>query len=108
VWRETRGYLVEAFPERVEAIENNPKQKMAMIFRWYFIHTTRLALNGSPGKVDYQIHCGPALGAFNQWVEKTELKNWRNRKVADIGIRLMDAAAARLAKRFAQLSNEES
>jgi trans-AT polyketide synthase/acyltransferase/oxidoreductase domain-containing protein len=55
---------------------------MALIFRWYFGYSTQLALSGdSKRRVDYQIHCGPALGAFNQWVKGTELENWRNRHV---------------------------
>ncbi len=74
---------------------------MALIFKYYFIHTTRLALKSSPEqKVDYQIHCGPALGAFNQWVKGTELAAWRRRHVAEIGERMMRATADLLNNRF--------
>jgi len=31
--------------------------------------------------VDYQVHTGPALGAFNQWVKGTSLEDWRKRQI---------------------------
>ncbi len=94
VWRETRVFYEKKFPSKIAAIEKNPKQKMALIFKWYFVHSTRLSMQGDPSKVvDYQIHCGPALGTFNQWVKGTALENWRSRKVADIAESLMSAAA---------------
>jgi len=102
VWSETRSYYSRANPAKLREIESSPKQKMALIFRWYFIHTNRLAMNGQVDqKVDYQIHCGPALGAFNQWVRGTELESWRNRHVADIAQRVMRGTADLLNGRFA-------
>ena len=66
------------------------RQKMLAVFKWYLAHSTQLALAGDKTQVvDFQVHCGPALGAFNQWVKGTEFENWRNRRVDDIGIRLM-------------------
>lgn len=104
VWNETRSYYLRAAPHRLQEIERNPKQKMALIFKWYFVHTTRLAMQGVPDRqVDYQIHCGPALGAFNQWVRNTPLESWRNRYVADVGNRLMHGAAELLNQRFTAL-----
>ncbi|BBB92533.1 MAG TPA: ACP S-malonyltransferase [Methylomusa anaerophila] len=74
----------------IERAERNPKHKMSLIFRWYFGYSSRLALSGSEeSKVDYQIYCGPALGAFNQWVKGTELENWRKRHVDEIGKKLI-------------------
>jgi trans-AT polyketide synthase/acyltransferase/oxidoreductase domain-containing protein len=101
VWEETRAHYLEMRPGKLAHIERNPKRKMAAVFRWYFAHTTRLALSGSEDqKVDYQIHCGPALGAFNRWVKGTELQSWRRRHVADIGGKIMTGAAALLNARF--------
>ncbi|GAA0835814.1 ACP S-malonyltransferase [Bifidobacterium pullorum subsp. gallinarum] len=93
------------YPQIVEKAERNPKYKMAMIFRWYFSYSTRLALQGDPeNKVDYQIHCGPALGAFNQWVKGTELEQWRNRRVDEIAEKLMVETAALLNQRYKSFS----
>jgi trans-AT polyketide synthase/acyltransferase/oxidoreductase domain-containing protein len=104
VWEETKLYYCLNGRTTVEELEGSPKRKMALIFRWYFVHTTRLAQSGSEEqKVDYQIQCGPALGAFNRWVEGTELESWRKRHVAEIAELLMDATADLLNKRFSQL-----
>jgi len=104
VWSETRDYYSRANPAFAK-LEISPKQKMSMVFRWYFVHTTRLAMRGAEeDKVNYQVHCGPALGAFNQWVKGTALESWQNRHVSDIGERIMNGAAAVLAKRYAELS----
>ncbi len=101
IFAETKEYYLRFMPEAIERAERDPKQKMALVFRWYFIHTNRLALRGDPAeKVHYQIHCGPALGAFNQWVKGTDLESWRNRHVDEIGERLMVGAAQILDRRF--------
>ncbi|UUZ86379.1 hypothetical protein LJK88_25075 [Paenibacillus sp. P26] len=74
---------------------------MALIFKWYFAYSTRLALSGNEeSKVDYQIQCGPALGAFNQWVKGTDLESWRNRHVDEIAEKLMTETARLLNERF--------
>lgn len=85
----------------IERAERNPKHKMALIFKWYFGYTTLLTINGSEeSKVDYQIHCGPALGAFNQWVKGTRLENWHNRHVDEIAEKIMIETAELLDCRF--------
>lgn len=91
-------------PAEIEKAERNPKHKMALIFKWYFSYSTRLAMTGSKEhKVDYQIHCGPALGAFNQWVLGTELEHWRNRHIDQIGEMLLNETAALLNRRISEL-----
>ena len=101
VWQETAAYYQRHHPDIYESACKNPKRKMALIFRWYFVHSTRLAMSGSDvQKVDYQVHCGPALGAFNQWVKGTELESWRSRHVADIATRIMEGTAEMLGRRL--------
>lgn len=74
--------------------ERNPKQKMAMVFKWYLDHGMELALRGNDGgRVDYQILCAPALGAFNHWSKGTAFEKWRNRHVDQIAESLMQGAA---------------
>ncbi|MBV7320551.1 ACP S-malonyltransferase [Bacillus halotolerans] len=91
----------------IEKAERNPKHKMALIFRWYFRYSSQLAISGSEeSKVDYQVHCGPALGAFNQWVKGSELESWRNRHVDDIGKILMRETAKLLNDRIALFSQK--
>lgn len=88
----------------IEKAEQSPKYKMALIFKWYFRYSTRLALGGNEEcRVDYQVLCGPALGAFNQWVKGTALEDWRNRHVDEIAVRLMTETAEILQQRFQRI-----
>ncbi|WNG38929.1 ACP S-malonyltransferase [Archangium violaceum] len=104
VWDETRRHYLRVDPEVVERAERHPKKKMALVFRWYFVHTSRLALSGSrEQRTDYQIHCGPALGSFNQWVKGTPLASWRNRHVDELAFKLMEATAEWLDRQFQAL-----
>ncbi len=101
VYAQTCHYFREQ-PAQIEKAERDPKYKMALIFRWYFHHSLQLAMAGqSDGQVDYQVHCGPAMGAFNQWVKGSELENWRNRHADRIGSHLMQATAHYLQQRIA-------
>lgn len=78
----------------------NDRQRMLAVFKWYFAHSTQLALSGDKDQVvDFQVHCGPALGAFNQWVKGTGMEDWHNRHVDDIAIKLMDEVTQVLDKR---------
>jgi trans-AT polyketide synthase/acyltransferase/oxidoreductase domain-containing protein len=103
VWDETEQYHARVTPG-FDAAALSPKQKMALVFKWYFVHSTRLAMRGEEDRVNYQVHCGPALGAFNQWVKGTPLESWRNRHVADIAERIMRGAACVLSQRYADLT----
>jgi len=108
VWIETRNYYSRINPDFGQS-ELSPKEKMALVFKWYFVHTSRLALRGvEEEKVNYQVHCGPALGAFNQWVKGTPLELWRNRHVSDIGERIMKGAATVLTQRYAEMIANET
>ena len=85
----------------IEKAKVNPKHKMGLIFKWYFGYGTQLALNGDEeSRVNYQVQCGPALGAFNQWVKGTALEDWRNRHVDEIAIKLMNETAEILNQRY--------
>lgn len=94
VWEETQAYYRRKNPAEIERALQSPKHKMSLVFRWYFVHTTRIALAGDTAqRVDFQVHCGPALGAFNQWVKGTPLENWRNRHVDTMALALLASTA---------------
>lgn len=102
VWEETALFYKKNHPDIYESASKNPKRKMALLFRWYFVHANRLAMEGNESKkVDFQVHCGPALGAFNQWVRGTEMEKWKNRRVADIAEMIMSNTATVLNERMA-------
>ncbi|HOW07831.1 MAG TPA: 2-nitropropane dioxygenase, partial [Flexilinea sp.] len=49
---------------------------------------------GEKGReMDYQIWCGPSLGAFNDWARGTYLEKPNNRRVADVSLHLLTGAA---------------
>jgi trans-AT polyketide synthase/acyltransferase/oxidoreductase domain-containing protein len=97
VWSECEKYWGEHDASHLADAKKSPKAKMAMIFKWYFGLSTRLAMDGViERKVDFQIHTGPALGAFNQWVKGTALESWKNRHVDEIGVKLMLATAEKM------------
>lgn len=101
VWEQTRDFYSRIAPDEITKAEKRPKHKMALIFRWYFGRGTWLALNGvEEQKVDYQVQCGPALGAFNQWVKGTALEDWQNRHVDEIAEKLMEETALFLNKQL--------
>ncbi|MBD2165989.1 PfaD family polyunsaturated fatty acid/polyketide biosynthesis protein [Calothrix membranacea FACHB-236] len=94
VWEGTAAYLSQKNPEKLGKAVNNPKLKMALIFRWYLGLSSRWSSSGEKGReVDYQIWCGPAMGSFNDWVRGTYLAEPQNRKVVDVANHIMTGAA---------------
>jgi PfaD family protein len=102
VWGECVKFFSERDPEQIERAKDNPKRRMALVFRWYLGLSSGWGIRGVPDRLsDYQIWCGPAMGAFNQWVTGTYLATPANRNVADVAAHLMRGAA--FASRITQL-----
>jgi trans-AT polyketide synthase/acyltransferase/oxidoreductase domain-containing protein len=96
--------LRESPGERATA-ERDPRHRMAMVFRWYCAHATRLALSGAKDqRANYQVPCGPDLGAFNQWVRGTGLESWRDRHVDIIADQILEGAAEVLGRELRRLA----
>ena len=107
IWLDTKRYLEKQHrSNEIAKAEENGKYKMALVFKWYFGYSTRIAMDGAEDKVNYQVHTGPALGAFNQWVKGTELESWKNRHADEIGKKLMSETAEYLNRRFETLTNQ--
>ncbi len=97
VWEETRAFFARHNPTMVEKAERDPKKKMALIFRWYLGKAVHWANHGDAARrEDYQLWCGPAMGAFNDWVRGSFLEAPENRKVAVAAHQLLYGAALRL------------
>ncbi|WPS89815.1 ACP S-malonyltransferase [Brevibacillus halotolerans] len=93
-----------ASPVEIDKAEKNQKYKMAMIFKWYLAHSVHVAIDGIlEQQADYQIYCGPALGAFNDWVRGTSLESWKNRHVDEIGVKIMEETVKVLNGKFQNL-----
>lgn len=94
VWQETEAFFRERDPEQLERASQNPKRKMALVFRWYLGLSSRWSNSGEPGReMDYQIWCGPAMGAFNEWTRNTALALPENRRAPEVAEHLMQGAA---------------
>ncbi|MET9760115.1 PfaD family polyunsaturated fatty acid/polyketide biosynthesis protein [Streptomyces sp. NPDC006372] len=105
IWAEARAHALLTRPDAAVRADQNPRLRMAMVFRWWFIRTTRAALAGDQeGLTDFQIHCGPAMGAFNRFVAGTALEEWRNRHANRVADALMGGAATVLEERLRQWS----
>ncbi|WP_421109279.1 ACP S-malonyltransferase [Streptomyces sp. NEAU-S77] len=84
-----------------------PKAALAALFREYFARGLRLALTGDQrSRVDYLIHCGPSMGAFNQAVAGTPLEHRRARTVEAIADTLMEGAAEHVNGRLRSLHTQ--
>jgi PfaD family protein len=102
VWRQTREFFLKRDRAQVPKAEADPKHKMALVFRWYLGQSSRWANAGVPDrKIDYQIWCGPAMGAFNEWAKGSFLEQPANRTVVTVALNLLYGAAITL--RQAQL-----
>ncbi|MDN5280521.1 MAG: trans-AT polyketide synthase, acyltransferase and oxidoreductase domain [Clostridiales bacterium] len=102
IWNQTVEFFKQRDPSQIERGERDPHHKMALIFRWYLGKSPRWAVSGDEQrKMDYQIWCGPAMGAFNEWVKGSFLEAVENRKVYDVAMNLLYGAA--LEMRFSQL-----
>jgi PfaD family protein len=94
-WEETKAYQARRNPQKIAQAEADPQLKMAMICRRYLFQCSQWARDGEGDrKADYQIWCGPAMGAFNDWVRGTFLENVEARRVAEIGMNLLEGSSA--------------
>ncbi len=97
IWRQTRDFFQDRDPRQVDRAERDPKHKMALVFRWYLGQSSRWAKSGEPfRKIDYQIWCGPGMGAFNEWAKGTFLEKAENRQVVVVAMNILYGAAVML------------
>jgi PfaD family protein len=95
VWQHTRSYFLERDPRQVERAERDPKHLMALVFRWYLGQAAHWAKDGdTTRRIDYQVWCGPAMGAFNEWVTGSFLETPAKRTVATVALNILAGAAA--------------
>ena len=87
-------YFATRDPAQIEKGRNDPKHQMALVFRWYLGQSSRWANSGETSRrLDYQIWCGPAMGAFNEWTRGTFLADPKNRRVVTVANNLLYGAA---------------
>jgi PfaD family protein len=94
VWATTREFWMVRDPGQVSRAEADPRHRMALTFRSYLGLSSRWSIEGQQDRrTDYQIWCGPAIGAFNAWTAGSFLAEPANRTVAQVANNLMEGAA---------------
>jgi len=94
VWAETKAYWEHRDPVELGKAAVDPKHRMALLFRWYLGKSSRWAIEGDETRrADYQVWCGPAMGAFNRWTAGSFLAAPAHRTVVQIALNLLEGAA---------------
>ena len=94
IWAETAAFFRLRNAELVARAEADPKLRMALVFRWYLGLSSRWANEGDGSRrADFQVWCGPAMGAFNEWASGSPLATPANRTVGTIAITLLEGAS---------------
>ncbi len=100
VWDDARKFFEVRGPHEIERAERDPKHKMALVFRSYLGRSSRWPIDGdSDRRLDYQIWCGPAMGAFNAWVKGSFLEKPENRTVVQVARNLLGRRSLRHSRR---------
>lgn len=94
VWRQTEDFFTVADPSQLERAARDARHRMALVFRWYLGKSSHWPIAGETDRrVDYQIWCGPAMGAFNRWVADSFLAEADRRVVRQVALNLLEGAA---------------
>ena len=94
IWADTEAFFSRSDPRQVERAVADPRHRMALVFRWYLFSGAQWAREGHVARrTDYQIWCGPAMGAFNEWVRGSFLEPVDARTVRQIALNLLEGAA---------------
>ncbi|MBA4063143.1 MAG: 2-nitropropane dioxygenase [Isosphaera sp.] len=97
VWGQTEAFFRRRDPGQLPRAEADPRHRMALVFRWYLGLSSRWANAGEPGRqLDYQVWCGPAMGAFNEWAKGSPLEAPENRTVVGVAHNLLYGACVLL------------
>ncbi|HEY0838657.1 MAG TPA: PfaD family polyunsaturated fatty acid/polyketide biosynthesis protein, partial [Vulgatibacter sp.] len=93
-WEGCRSFFAVRDPAQVKRGEEDPKHRMALVFRSYLGRASGWANEGvADRRIDFQIWCGPAMGAFNEWAKGSFLEDWRERRAVPVAKNLLAGAA---------------
>jgi PfaD family protein len=109
VWTETKDYYVNRLhnADKIARAERDPRLKMSLCVRWYLSKSSGWANRGDKGReMDYQVWCGPAIGAFNEFAKGSYLDVAANGgtfpSVVDINMEILLGAAQHRATNLAE------
>jgi len=94
VWEQTCEFFRARDPGQIERAGHDARHKMALVFRWYLGLSSIWANAGDPDRTaDYQVWCGPSMGAFNEWTRHSFLEAPKERSVVAVAFNLLFGAA---------------
>lgn len=94
IWKETEQFFKTRNPRQLERADKDPKYKMALVFRWYLGHASHWANAGTEDRTeDYQVWCGPSMGAFNDWTRDSFMEDPARRSAPLAALNLLYGAA---------------
>lgn len=92
-WQASREYLLKINPKAVAAADEDGSRRFALVCRRYLFMGAQWAREGiEDRRADFQIWCGPAMGAFNEWAAGTVLETLKARTVKQIAWNLLEGA----------------
>ena len=101
VWHDTKAFFEERDPTQITKAEANPRYKMALIFRSYLGQASLWAIQGLENRDgDFQIWCGPAIGAFNAWTAGSPLATPGGRDVTTVAFNILIGASVEARSRI--------
>jgi len=104
-WKSTRDYFAKHDAGQLDRAEKSPRHQMALVFRSYLGQASTWANTGKASRqLDYQIWCGPAMGAFNEWTRGSFLADIQNRDIVTVANNFLFGAA--VINRYQQLRNQ--
>lgn len=93
-WEATYAYISKVNPAEAGRALNDGNKRFALVARRYLFMAAQWARQGTEGRAaDYQIWCGPSMGAFNEWVAGSFLEPVEARTTRQIALNLMEGAA---------------
>ncbi len=105
IWEHTEAFFRQRDPAQLDRAARDPRHKMALVFRWYLGLASRWANAGQADRqADFQIWCGPAMGAFNAWAKGSHLEEPARRLVGEVNLQLLAGAA--VLERWRMLVNQ--
>jgi len=93
-WQSTQAFFADRDPAQIDRARENPRHQMALVFRSYLGQSSSWANTGvADRQLDYQIWCGPAMGAFNEWTRGSFLEQIENRDIVTVAYNFLFGAA---------------
>ena len=93
-WEGCRRFFAERDETQLRRAAEDPHHQLALLFRSYLGQASKWANAGVVDRrLDYQVWCGPAMGAFNEWARGSFLESWEERRAVVIAKNLLVGAA---------------